>query len=76
LRYGVGCGKVRLSFLFRTISMELPPEEKGYDVGTLFVHSIIAKGLDNDYASKLIFNYTISHAVKLYKEKLIHICFI
>jgi hypothetical protein len=35
--------------------MVLPPEEKGYDVGTLFVHSIIAKELNNDHASKLNF---------------------
>ncbi|CAB4377234.1 unnamed protein product [Rhizophagus irregularis] len=55
LRYGVGCGKVRLSFLFRTISMILPPEEKGYDVGTLFIHSIIAKELNNDHANRSVY---------------------
>ncbi|RIA95976.1 hypothetical protein C1645_802663 [Glomus cerebriforme] len=55
LRHGVGCGKVRLSFLFRTISMILPPEEKGYDVGTLLVHSIVAEGLDKNYANRSVY---------------------
>jgi hypothetical protein len=35
--------------------MVLSPEEKGYDVGTLLVHSIVAEGLDNQYAGKLTF---------------------
>ncbi|RIB02007.1 hypothetical protein C2G38_2255859 [Gigaspora rosea] len=52
LRHGVGCGKVRLSFAFRSIAINLTPEEKGYDVGTLLVHSIVAEDLD----SKLAYN--------------------
>ncbi|CAG8652388.1 2774_t:CDS:2, partial [Dentiscutata heterogama] len=46
LRHGVGCGKVRLSFVFRSLAINLSPEEKGYDVGTLLVHSIVAEDLD------------------------------
>ncbi|CAG8478024.1 20082_t:CDS:10 [Gigaspora margarita] len=50
LRHGVGCGKVRLSFVFRSIAINLTPEEKGYDVGTLLVHSIVAEDLDSKLA--------------------------
>ncbi|CAG8781341.1 12603_t:CDS:10, partial [Cetraspora pellucida] len=46
LRHGVGCGKIRLSFIFRSVEINLSPEEKGYDVGTLLVHSIVAEDLD------------------------------
>ncbi|CAG8661455.1 2456_t:CDS:2, partial [Scutellospora calospora] len=51
LRHGVGCGKVRLSFVFKTIAINLSPEEKGYDVGTLLVDSIVAEDLDPKLAS-------------------------
>ncbi|CAG8800575.1 16765_t:CDS:2, partial [Dentiscutata erythropus] len=46
LRHGVGCGKVRLSFVFKSLAINLSPEEKGYEVGTLLVHSIVAEDLD------------------------------
>ncbi|RHZ76793.1 hypothetical protein Glove_192g26 [Diversispora epigaea] len=48
LRHGVGCGKVRLSFFYKTLSMKLSPKEKGYDVGTLMIHSIMALDLDRN----------------------------
>ncbi|CAG8472789.1 22469_t:CDS:10, partial [Racocetra persica] len=50
LRHGVGCGKIRLSFVFRSVEINLSPEEKGYDVGTLLVHSIIAEDLNPNIA--------------------------
>jgi len=52
LRHGVGCGKVRLSFLFKAIDIKLPPEERGYDVGTLFAHSFVAEDLQTSLRTK------------------------
>ncbi|CAJ0898054.1 9374_t:CDS:10 [Entrophospora sp. SA101] len=52
LRHGVGCGKVRLSFLFKAIDIKLPPEERGYDVGTLFAHSFVAEDLHASLRTK------------------------
>ncbi|CAG8509291.1 6454_t:CDS:10 [Diversispora eburnea] len=55
LRHGIGCGKVRLSFFYKTLSMKLSPKEKGYEVGTLMIHSIVALGLDMNLANSNIF---------------------
>ncbi|CAG8511654.1 17678_t:CDS:2 [Funneliformis caledonium] len=35
--------------------MRLPPEDKGYDVGTLLINSITAEGLDEYYANRSIY---------------------
>nr|CAG8511352.1 11799_t:CDS:10 [Entrophospora candida] len=66
LRHGVGCGKVRLSFLFKAIDIKLPPEERGYDVGTLFAHSFVAEDLHTSSRTIAIFKrYRASLIVKV-----------
>lgn len=59
LRFGVGCGKVRLSFLYKALSMKLFPKERGYDVGTLMIYSIKARDLDKSLKSKIFQNIYI-----------------
>ncbi|KAG9289337.1 hypothetical protein G9A89_007898 [Geosiphon pyriformis] len=66
LRDGIGCGKVRISFLFKTVTLKLKPQEKGYDVGTLEVKNLIARDLEKyfkgrNYFVNLELNTTPSH---------------
>ncbi|CAG8532084.1 2428_t:CDS:10 [Ambispora gerdemannii] len=76
LRDGVGCGKVRLSFLFKPVTLKLLPTEKGYDVGTLEVKNIKAVELDRYHTSRhyyvtleLNISHTHSHATEYSSAK-------
>ncbi|KAI0057306.1 hypothetical protein BV25DRAFT_1973301 [Artomyces pyxidatus] len=53
LEHGIGYGRIRISILFRPVSAKLPPNLRGFDIGTLRVGDVRVRTEDRHLAQDL-----------------------
>jgi len=67
---GIGYGKVRISMVWRSVELKLPPQIRGWDYGTLQIRGPVKPkgGLDNGLTNHRIKIRTNTGRVKLYPD--------